>query len=321
MLIAFLIRDGRLEQTPLHLHDDAPIGDETMAEIVWVDLNEPTETEREWVEAQFGLELPEYREMNDIEPSARLYEDEDGLHLHSYFLSDQDEQPRNITVAFAVLGGRLFTLHEDDLSTFRLFRLRARRQIGLVKDVGDIILGLFEAKVEHIADTLEQIYSELEGLSHRVLAETDQDMEDVLSGLAVQEDLTGKARLILLDTRRTLSFLLRYGVAGSGRGEDIREVLRDVESLTSHTGFLFDKVNFLMDAAMGFINIEQNKIIKIFSIAAVVFLPPTLVASLYGMNFQHMPELEWQYGYPMAIGLMVLAGVAPYWFFKRKGWL
>ena len=319
MLIAFLIRDGRLEQTPLHVQDDAPIPPDLMQQIVWVDLNEPTEEEREWVEAQFGLELPEYREMNDLEPSARLYEDEDGLHLHSYFLSDQEEQPRNITVAFAVLGGRLFTLHEDDLSTFRLFRLRARRQIGLVKDVGDIILGLFEAKVEHIADKLEEIYSELEALSHRVLAETDSDMEDVLSGLAVQEDMNGKARLILLDTRRTLSFLLRYAIAG--RGEDIREILRDVESLTSHTAFLFDKVNFLMDAAMGFINIEQNKIIKIFSIAAVVFLTPTLVASLYGMNFQHMPELEWEYGYPMAICLMILAGVAPYWFFKRKGWL
>lgn len=319
MLIAFLIRDGRLEQTPLCVQDDTPLPAETMQQIVWVDLNEPTEEEREWVEAQFGLELPEYREMNDLEPSARLYEDEDGLHLHSYFLSDQEEQPRNITVAFAVLGGRLFTLHEDDLSTFRLFRLRARRQIGLVKEVGDIIIGLFEAKVEHIADKLEEIYSELEALSHRVLAETDSDMEDVLSGLAVQEDMNGKARLILLDTRRTLSFLLRYAIAG--RGEDIREILRDVESLTSHTAFLFDKVNFLMDAAMGFINIEQNKIIKIFSIAAVVFLPPTLVASLYGMNFQHMPELEWEYGYPLAIGLMILAGVAPYWFFKRKGWL
>ncbi|PWV58846.1 magnesium/cobalt transporter CorA [Plasticicumulans acidivorans] len=320
MLIAFVIRDGRLEQTPLSL-DEGEIGSEQMGQIVWVDLSEPTEEERAWVERQFGLELPEYREMNDIEPSARLYEDEDGLHLHSYFLSDLEEQSRNITVAFDILGGRLFTLHEDDLSTFRLFRLRARRQVGLVKDVTDIIVGLFEAKVEHLADTLEQIYSDLEHVSHQVLTEADPDMEDVLSELAEQEDLNGKARLILLDTRRSLSFLLRYGFAGSARGEDIREILRDVESLTSHTGFLFDKVNFLMDAAMGFINIEQNKIVKIFSIAAVVFMPPTLVASMYGMNFHHMPELDWTYGYPIAIGLMILAGIAPYVFFKKKGWL
>lgn len=320
MLIAFVVRDGRLEQTAVSLRE-AELPPEIKEPILWVDLRDPTDEERDWVERHFGLELPEEREMNDIEPSARLYEDEDGLHLHSYFLSDVDEQVRNITVAFDLLGGRLFTLHEEDLSTFRLFRLRARRQVGLVKDATDIVIGLYEAKIEQLADTLEQIYSELEEISHQVLTEPDSDMASVLSRLAVQEDLNGKSRLNLLDARRTLSFLVRYGTQSDGRAEDIREILRDVESLTSHTSFLFDKVNFLMDAAMGFINIEQNKIIKIFSIAAVVFLPPTLVASLYGMNFQHMPELEWQYGYPLAIMMMILAGVAPYWFFKRKGWL
>ncbi len=319
MLIAFAIRDGRLEQTPISL-DQAPAPD-VMEQIVWIDLRDPTEEERAWVERHFRFELTEEREMDDIEPSARLYEDEDGLHLHSYFLSDTDEQVRNLTVAFDLLAGRLFTLHEEDLSTFRLFRLRARRQPGLVKDAMDIVLGLFEAKVEQLADLLEQIYSELEQISHLVLSQPETDMGAVLSRLAVQEDLTGKARLNLLDTRRTASFLLRYGVQSGGRGEDLREILRDIESLTSHTSFLFDKVNFLMDAAMGFINIEQNKIIKIFSIAAVVFLPPTMIASIYGMNFQHMPELDWTLGYPLAIGLMALAGIAPYWYFKRKGWL
>ncbi|HYQ91775.1 MAG TPA: CorA family divalent cation transporter, partial [Candidatus Competibacteraceae bacterium] len=187
-----------------------------------------------------------------------------------------------------------------------------------------IMLTLYETEVELIADELEQIYAALEGVSQSVLSETiaDSDMEDMLAHIASQEDLNGKARLSLMDIRRALSFLLRRGrLLDKERTDDVREILRDIESLTSHTSFLFDKVNFLMDAAMGFINIAQKKILKIFSIAAVVFLPPTLVASIYGMNFQFQPELRWEFGYPLALVLMILSGLAPYWYFKRKGWL
>ncbi|WP_345544432.1 CorA family divalent cation transporter, partial [Streptomyces chitinivorans] len=131
----------------------------------------------------------------------------------------------------------------------------------------------------------------------------------------------GKTRLCLMDTQRNISFLLRHLSKEGELRETLREINRDIETLMSHTTFLFDKINFLMDSTQGFINIGQNQIIKIFSIAAVVFLPPTLVASIYGMNFVHMPELQWQFAYPGAIGLMILAGIAPYWYFKRKGWL
>ncbi|HYQ92827.1 MAG TPA: magnesium/cobalt transporter CorA, partial [Candidatus Competibacteraceae bacterium] len=258
------------------------------------------------------------------EASARFYVDEDGSHIHSFFLHNFEEQTQNITVAFNLHKGRLFTIHEEDLAAFRLFRLRARRIPDFVKDATDIMLTLYETEVELIADELEQIYAALEGVSQSVLSETiaDSDMEDMLAHIASQEDLNGKARLSLMDIRRALSFLLRRGrLLDTERTDDVREILRDIESLTSHTSFLFDKVNFLMDAAMGFINLAQNKIIKIFSIAAVVFLPPTLVASIYGMNFQFLPELQWEFGYPLALVLMVLSGLAPYWYFKRKGWL
>jgi magnesium/cobalt transport protein CorA len=134
-------------------------------------------------------------------------------------------------------------------------------------------------------------------------------------------DIGWKVRLCLMDTQRALNFLVRKARLPGGQLEQAREILRDIESLLPHNESLFQKVNFLMQAAMGFINIEQNRIIKIFSVVSVVFLPPTLVASSYGMNFEFMPELKWSFGYPGAIIFMILAGLAPYLYFKRKNWL
>src|SRR5690606_34088509 len=171
------------------------------------------------------------------------------------------------------------------------------------------------------ADTLEDLHRSLESVSYLVLEDEEAPLEDAISRLARLEDSSGKIRLCLLDTQRDISFLLRHLPTEPEQATSLREIMRDVETLMSHTTFLFDKINFLMDSTQGFINIEQNQIIKIFSIAAVVFLPPTLVASIYGMNFDYMPELHWLLGYPWALGLMIGSGVAPYWYFKRKGWL
>jgi magnesium transporter len=175
--------------------------------------------------------------------------------------------------------------------------------------------------VENLADALEDIHRKLEDVSYLVLEVMDSDLEDAIDQLAKLEDSNGKIRLCLMDTQRSISFLQRHLRNHPDLQETAREVMRDVDTLMSHTTFLFDKINFLMDSTQGFINITQNKIIKIFSIAAVVFLPPTLVASIYGMNFQYMPELNIHFGYPGALALMLLTGIAPYWFFKRKGWL
>ena len=180
---------------------------------------------------------------------------------------------------------------------------------------------LFDQKVENLADTVEDLHLDLEKVSHTVLEDEDADYEQAIDNLAKLEDSAGKIRLCLMDTQRSISFLLRHLPARAPGRETARETLRDVDTLMSHIAFLFDKINFLMDSTQGFINIEQNQIIKIFSIAAVVFLPPTLVASMYGMNFEYMPELKWLLGYPWAICLMIISGIAPYWYFKRKGWL
>ena len=315
MLTAFHLRNGRLEQ--LNFGDCYNLS----PDVIWVDLVNPTPEERACVERAHQQELPDEDELEEIEITARFFEDKHGLHIHTYFLHDFDDLPRDVTLASTLKDDLLITLHDEDLAILRLFRMRARRQPGLVRDALDIMIGLLDTKIEQTADILEQIYANLETVSHSVHSENGGDMHELLTELAEQEDITGKARLSLLDTQRALSFLLRKAKLSSEQREQAREILRDVESLSPHTAFLFDKVNFLMDAARGRITIEQNRIIKIFSIAAVVFLPPTMIASIYGMNFHFMPELSWPWGYPFAITLMVLAGIAPYWYFKHRNWL
>ncbi len=315
MISAFAVANGRLEQRTIAGREDLT------DELVWIDLVDPSARERQWVEEAYAQSLPTADELAEIEASARFFEDDEGLHINSYFLYEDDGQYRNISVGFTLGDQRLFTLRERELPTFRMFRLRARREAVPASSARQILLGLLEVAVEQLADELEWVYTDLETVSQAVLNETDDDMRASLSRIAQQEDLTGKIRLSLMDKQRVLSFLSRRNLFDGDDREQLREILRDVESLLSHTAFLFEKVNFLMDAAMGFINIEQNQIIKIFSIAAVVFLPPTTIASIYGMNFEHMPELAWTWGYPAAIVVIVASGIAPYVFFRYKGWL
>jgi magnesium transporter len=206
---------------------------------------------------------------------------------------------------------------------FRLLRLRARRAPGLIEDAKDVLLELFSADAEYSADTLEGIYDELEKVSKMVLSGdvTDELAGEVLAEIARQEDLNGRIRRNMMDTRRALSFTMRLRMLNAEQFDDARQILRDIDSLDSHTAFLFDKINFLMDATVGFININQNKIIKIFSVASVALLPPTLIASVYGMNFQFMPELQWSFGYGYAVLLMVASALVPMVYFRRRGWL
>ncbi|OON38563.1 magnesium and cobalt transport protein CorA [Izhakiella australiensis] len=317
MLSAFKLDDNRLTRLEL---DEQP-GDLQLS--LWVDLIEPQEDERNLVQSQLGQSLATRIELEDIEASARFFEDEDGLHIHSFFFyEDAEDHAGNSTVAFTLREGRLYTLRERELPAFRLYRMRARGQTLIDGNAFELLLDLFETKIEQLADEIESIYTSLEKLS-RVLMEGHQgdEFDEALARLAGLEDIGWKVRLCLMDTQRALNFLIRKARLPTNQLEQAREVLRDIESLLPHNESLFQKVNFLMQAAMGFISIEQNRIIKIFSVVSVVFLPPTLVASSYGMNFDFMPELHWSFGYPGAISLMILAGLAPYLYFKRRNWL
>ena len=327
MLNIFTLVNGRLFQEEIESLEEL-----SKFHPIWVDLESPTLEEKRWVKQYFGLSIPDDAMDEDIEESARFYEEDNGdLHIRSDFLIADEDAPRTVRVAFILnlmndalkSKGVLFSIHDEDVPVFRLLRLRARRAPGLIEDAKEVLLKLFDADAEYSADTLEGIYDELEKVSKQVLSDevTDTLAGEVLGAIARQEDLNGRIRRNVMDTRRAVSFMMRSRMLSAEQFEEARQILRDIESLDNHTAFLFDKINFLMDATVGFININQNKIIKIFSVASVALLPPTLVASLYGMNFKYMPELEWAGGYPFALALMVASALGPMWYFRKRGWL
>jgi magnesium transporter len=327
MLNIFSLANGRLFQEEIESLEEL-----TRFKPIWVDLEAPTVEEKRWIKQHYGLSIPEDAMDEDIEESARFYEEDNGdLHIRSDFLVDDNEQPRSVRVAFILnltnpdlkSKGVLFSIHDEDVPVFRLLRMRARRAPGLIEDAKEVLLALYDADAEYSADTLENIYDELEKVSKQVLAGdvTDARAGEVLAAIARQEDLNGRIRRNVMDTRRAVSFMMRSKMLNSSQFEDARQILRDIESLDNHTAFLFDKINFLMDATVGFININQNKIIKIFSVASVALLPPTLIASVYGMNFKFMPELDWSLGYPYALALMLASALGPMWYFRKRGWL
>lgn len=315
---AFELVEGRLSKVAItcrhDLYDVNP---------VWIDLLAPNKAQRILIGQHYGLELPDPADLTDLEASARFYVEQNEIHIHSDFLLDREGKSRSVPVAFVLRGDILFSVRSEELPVFRLQRLRARTQPGFVTDSKDMLLDLYGAEAEYSADALENIYFELETVSKKVLSQnvSDEDAEQILADIAEEEDLNGRIRRNMLDTQRAVSFLIRRKLLSPTQLEDAQQILRDIESLNSHTAFLFDKINFLMDATVGFININQNKVIKIFSVASVAMLPPTLIASIYGMNFASMPELQWMWGYPLALFLMAISILLPYLFFKRKGWL
>ncbi len=327
MLNVFTLVNGRLFQEEIESLEEL-----SRFQPIWVDLESPTPDEKRWIKQYFGVSIPEDAMDDDIEESARFYSAENGdLHIRSDFLLADQDGPRSVRVAFILnlfnedlrSKGVLFSIHDEDVPVFRLLRLRARRAPGLIEDAREVLLKLFDADAEYSADTLEGIYEDLEKVSVKVLSGdmNDERAGEVLGAIARHEDLNGRIRRNAMDTRRAVSFMMRSKMLGPEQFEEARQILRDIDSLDSHTAFLFDKINFLMDATVGFININQNKIIKIFSVASVAMLPPTLIASLYGMNFRFMPELDWAWGYPYALGLMAASAIVPMWYFRRRGWL
>ncbi|QJC31230.1 magnesium/cobalt transporter CorA [Enterobacteriaceae endosymbiont of Macroplea mutica] len=316
MFHAFKIKKKHLIRLELNDYND-------IVNAIWIDLIKPAKDEREKLYHLLGQNLATRPELEDIEASARFFENDEGLHIHSFFFyEDIEDRAGNTTVAFTIKNGRLYTLRERELPAFRLYRMRFRNHALLDGNPYELLLDLFETKIEQLADEIENVYTDLELLSRIImLGHQDDQFDNALSTLAELEDIGWKVRLCLMDTQRALNFLMRKDRLPINHMEQAREILRDIESLLPHNESLLQKVNFLMQAAMGFINIEQNRIIKIFSLVSVIFLPPTLVASIYGMNFNSLPELRWSYGYLYALILMTISAIAPYLYFKKKKWL
>ena len=320
MINLFVLQNGRLSQEQVEDRN------ELLKHVnpIWIDVIDPEEEELFWIKEAFGVLLPELDDLGDLEASARYFEADDGhMHIRTDFLLDEEETSRNVRVAFVMTKQVLFSIHDEDLPVFRLVRLRARLRPGSVSNAKDVLLDLYSTDAEYSADALEEVYENLEQAGKRVLSDdiSDKDAAEVLETIAKEEDTNGRIRRNVMDTRRALSFLMRSKLLSDEQQEEARQILRDIDSLENHTAFLFDKINFLMDATVGFINLNQSKIIKIFSVVSVALMPPTLLASIWGMNFQHMPELTETWGYPVAILSMVISAIIPLSYFRHKGWL
>ncbi len=318
MLHAFTLKNGYLNRVDIRRPDDL-----RTEQLVWVDMVAATPEEIGWVESVYRLELPRPEHLRDIEASARFYEQEGALFLRSDFLSGTGKGSRSVATAFVLIGETLISIHEEDPPVFRLLRLRMHAESGSIGDSRDVLVDLYGKDVEYSADALEEVYADLGRVGQSVLGAplSDRQASEALAEIAGAEYINGRIRRNVMDTRRGLSFLVRSKILKPAQFEEVRQIQHDIESLDGHTAFLFDKINFLMASTVGFININQNRIVRLFSVVSVALLPPTLIASIYGMNFRSMPELDWALGYPFALLLMGLSVAAPFWYFYRKGWL
>lgn len=323
MILGYAVADGKLRRL-----DDAP---EHAAGAVWTDLLRPTAEEEAALESVVGIDIPTREEMNEIEVSSRLYMEDDAAYMTALVLAKADTDEAVISpVTFLLARGRLITIRYEEPRAFTAFPSRAQKaHMGCVS-AETILVGLLEAIIDRLADVLERAMHDTDRLSQQIFqmrgqkATKSKDFQRLIVELGRKGDLASKMRDSLITLSRLFGFLALHTAEGKTDKElkaRIKTLSRDAGSLTDHVSYMSQKITFLLDATLGMINIEQNQIIKIFSVAAVAFLPPTLIASVYGMNFEFMPELSSPYGYPVVIALMVMSAVLPLLYFKKRGWL
>ncbi len=288
--------------------------------VLWIDLLYPEIDEINWVSLNFEVEFPTKQKTEEIEISSRYWEDEESITINTYFLIKEKDTAYNETVTFILKKHFIVTSRYKELKTFNEFIKKLKTNPRQYEDGFYVLAGIFEIRIDSDADTLEYLAKELTKLSRLVLTGIDIT-EQVIESISAYEDLNMTIRENLIDKQRILSSLLKSYKIPKNLREEFRIMIKDVNSLIDYTTFNFERLDYLQNTFLGLLNIEQNKVIKIFTVMSVIFLPPTLIASIYGMNFQYMPELSLKYGYPMAIFMMVLSAIVPLLIFKRKGWL
>ena len=296
---------------------------------VWIDMVTPSVQEDRTVEQLIGIAVPTREEMQEIEVSSRLYVENGARYMTATLMCQSDTvTPKTTAVTFILAGHRLVTVRYDDPRPFAIVEHKLGRSCPSKITGEDVLMDLLDAVIDRSADILERIGGEVDQVSHSIF-EPEQEAQqpsynDILKALGRKGDLTSKVRESQVSVGRLLLFLANEADNmkwPKDRRAQLQSMLRDVGSLSDHATYLTNKITFLLDAMLGVVNIQQNNIIKIFSVAAVVLMPPTLVASIYGMNFRHMPELDWIGGYPFALILMLFAAALPYLYFKWRKWL
>lgn len=304
---------------------------EVAGETVWIDLLNPAAEEEAMVERALGLDVPTRAEMREIEVSNRFYT-EAGAHFMTALLMQavEGEAPVISNVTFILAGQRLVTVRYAEPKAFRVFADRACKADPQCTSGPELLIGLLETIVQRQADHIERIQDEVETIAPQIFGQKSagglrgRRLDVLLRTVGRAGDLTSRAQESAVSVNRTLNYfadIARTRGDGNGLLSRIDSAARDVASLVEHLRSLSGRTAFLLDATLGSISNEQNQIIKLFSVMAVMLMPPTLVASVYGMNFANMPELQWTYGYPMALGMMFVSALIPFLYFRRKGWL
>lgn len=323
MIHLYESRNGHLARQA----EGTAIGPET----VWLDLLNPTSEDEALVERALGLDVPTKDEVREIEASSRFYEEDGGTFMTTFVLHfPENSPPGSSTVTFVLKEHRLVTVRYVESRSFQSFAARAEKGTVACTSGGTIMIGLLEAIVMRMADVIERIQDNVDKLTHNVFnlntarRDSSRRLDVLLKQTGKEGDLVSRVLESATSLDRTLHFFrdsARERALDQRVLQRIDVAQRDIHSLMEHTRFLTTRIGFLLEATLGMISTEQNQIIKLFSVMAVMLMPPTLVASIYGMNFEHMPELKWFYGYPLALIAMVLAAVIPYLYFRRKGWL
>jgi magnesium transporter len=326
MLSVYIPRGTMLERVPVNDGAEIPEG------AVWVDRVAPTTAEDKMVERMLGVAVPTREEMQEIEVTSRLYIENGARYMTATLMCQSDtESPRTTAVTFILSGHKLVTVRYDEPRPFAIVSHRLSRNCPPAPTGETVMMDLLDAVIDRAADILERISADVDHVSHEIFEQANNSgimqarpYNDIFLSIGRKGDLTSKVRESLVSVGRIVLFVANEADGMKWPKEQralLKGMQRDVGSLSDHATYLSNKITFLLDAMLGVVSLQQNNIIKIFSVAAVVFMPPTLVASIYGMNFKYMPELDWLAGYPFALMLMVIAAIVPYLFFKWKKWL
>jgi len=330
MLFAYRVGEKGLEEVAVEAGAELPEG------IAWVDLYQPTYDEDRVAERYLGVSIPSREETEEIEFSSRFYAEDGAVFMTASLLTGVDMgTPALAPFTVIVTDTRVATIRYDDLRAVRQFVSRASKPGGACFSTPAIFLGMIEAVVDRTADVLERISKDVDRINQDIFNRQSRDLarqnvqrgrrlETLISAIGVQGDLAAKARESLSSLERLVQYgglALPAAYAKNVNKGRLKLAGRDIRSLEDHVTFLSNKITFLLDATLGLISVEQNEVIRILTVAATVFFPPTLIGTVYGMNFDVMPELDWVYGYPIAIGLMLASAILPYVYFKRRGWL
>uniref|UniRef100_UPI0040485B8D magnesium/cobalt transporter CorA n=1 Tax=Aliarcobacter sp. TaxID=2321116 RepID=UPI0040485B8D len=288
--------------------------------VIWIDMLLPTIEEIRAVENMFVMKFPTKQESEEIELSSRYWEENNRIEINSYFLINDNKSAFNETVSFILQGTLLISVRYKKLESFNTFTKKLLISPREFKNGYSIFCQIIDIRIDADADTIENLAKEITKIRKHVFTDYSNDDEEILEKISTFEDLNMKIRENLTDKQRILNSLLKSQKFSDDKHE-LTIMLKDIKSLIEHTNFNFERLDYLQNIFIGILSIEQNKVIKIFTIVNVIFLPPTLIASIYGMNFDFMPELHWEYGYVFSIGFMLLAAITPLVIFKKKDWI